>query len=181
MVFPSAEFAHIGHRMRSAACLVSSFLLLAACGGSQPEAAAPEGALPEEGSAAEPAAAPEGAPETVAPATWSADLSKDEKTAIMKQRVLPKMKAALEAGLPEEFENVTCKTCHGPKFALPKDFLPKLAMENGKITAFDDEPEVAKFMAETVLPTMADALGLQPYDPATQQGFGCGGCHTVEM
>jgi hypothetical protein len=26
---------------------------------------------------------------------------------------------------------------------------------------------------------MADLLGEQPYDPATQQGFGCLGCHTM--
>jgi hypothetical protein len=136
--------------------------------------------MPEE-SPGEPAAAEAAATADGAPATWSDDLSKDEKTAIMKKRVLPKMKAALESGMPDTFKKVTCKTCHGPEFALPKDFLPKLAMEDDKITAFADQPEIAKFMAETVLPTMAEALGLPPYDPATHEGFGCAGCHTIEM
>jgi hypothetical protein len=73
-----------------------------------------------------------------------------------------------------------CKTCHGPNRQDPKDFLPKLALKDGKITAFADKPEVAKFMAEKVVPEMASVLGKQPYDPATKQGFGCMGCHTVE-
>jgi len=24
-------------------------------------------------------------------------------------------------------------------------------------------------------------MGLKPYDPATHEGFGCGGCHTIDM
>jgi hypothetical protein len=26
---------------------------------------------------------------------------------------------------------------------------------------------------------MANAMGAKPFDPATHQGFGCAGCHTV--
>jgi cytochrome c553 len=74
-----------------------------------------------------------------------------------------------------------CKTCHGPNKQEPKDFLPKLTMKGGKITAFEEKPAVAKFMATKVTPEMAAALGKPAYDPATHQGFGCGGCHTIEM
>jgi hypothetical protein len=33
-------------------------------------------------------------------------------------------------------------------------------------------------MAKQVVPTVAGLLGEQPYDPKTQQGFGCLECHT---
>ena len=54
-------------------------------------------------------------------------------------------------------------------------------MKDGKITAFAEKSEVANFMATKVVPAMAAAMGEKPYDPATHQGFGCAGCHTVEM
>jgi hypothetical protein len=75
----------------------------------------------------------------------------------------------------------TCKTCHGPAYKEPKEFLPHLTMKDGKITAFAEKPEVSKFMAEKVVPEMAAAMGQPPYDPATHKGFGCGGCHTIDM
>ncbi len=53
-------------------------------------------------------------------------------------------------------------------------------MKDGKISAFTDKPEVAKFMAENVEPEMASTLGMKPYDAATHQGFGCSGCHTID-
>jgi hypothetical protein len=35
-------------------------------------------------------------------------------------------------------------------------------------------------MSEKVVPDMAAALGEKPFDPATNTGFGCGGCHEVK-
>jgi len=35
-------------------------------------------------------------------------------------------------------------------------------------------------MAENVLPKMASAMGMPPFDMKTGQGFGCQGCHSVE-
>jgi hypothetical protein len=35
-------------------------------------------------------------------------------------------------------------------------------------------------MAEKVVPEMAAALGMPPFNPATKTGFGCMGCHGVE-
>jgi hypothetical protein len=49
------------------------------------------------------------------------------------------------------------------------------------MTAFADKPEMAKFMVSSVAPEMAQAMGMKPFDPQTHQGFGCGGCHTIEM
>ena len=39
----------------------------------------------------------------------------------------------------------------------------------------------AKFMGEKVSPQMAALFGKKPYDPATNEGFGCGGCHKINM
>ena len=38
---------------------------------------------------------------------------------------------------------------------------------------------LATFMKEQVTPQMAALFGKPLYDPATNQGFGCGGCHKV--
>jgi cytochrome c553 len=154
-----------------------ALLFLVACGGGQSQPATAD----SEGAAAPPPAAVTEAVEV--PAAWSNDLSKEQKAAYMREKVAPRMTPVLQAF--EELEGhkdaeVGCKTCHGPDWKLPKDHLPKLKMKGDKLTAFEEHPEAAKFMAEKVVPEMAAALGMQPYDPATQQGFGCAGCHAIE-
>ncbi len=155
-----------------------AFLLLAACGGGQAQPATAD----SEGAATPPPAA---VTEDVAvPAAWSNDLTKEQKAAYMREKVAPRMAPVLKEFEALEGHNdaeVGCKTCHGPDWKLPKDHLPKLKMKGDKLTAFDDHPEESKFMMEKVVPEMAAALGMQPYDPATKQGFGCAGCHTIEM
>ncbi len=98
----------------------------------------------------------------------------------MKKVVVPRMGKVFEGHDAARYDDFGCKTCHGPASADPHAFLPKLATKDGKITAFAEKPAVSKFMAESVVPAMAEAMGEPPYDPATGQGFGCGGCHTVE-
>jgi hypothetical protein len=74
-----------------------------------------------------------------------------------------------------------CDTCHVNHVHHPKDGLPKLAFSNGgyeKLVA--EQPEMMKFMGEQVLPAMVKAMAEKPFDPATGQGFGCNGCHTIE-
>lgn len=100
----------------------------------------------------------------------------------MKAHVMPRMSKVFQAADAAKYAAFTCKTCHGPEFKpSPKDFLPKLVIKDGKPTAMADHPEVVKFMAEKVVPEMAATLGKAPYDPKTHQGFGCGGCHAIEM
>jgi hypothetical protein len=98
----------------------------------------------------------------------------------MKAVVAPRMEKVFQGHDAKRYGDFGCKTCHGPASADPKVFLPKLALKNGEIAAFSEKPEVAKFMAEKVVPEMAAAMGEPPYDPATKQGFGCAGCHTIE-
>jgi len=108
-------------------------------------------------------------------------MSKDAAAAFMKKNVVPDMEPVFKGQDAKRYAKFGCKTCHGPAFKVPKDFLPKLTFKDGKITSFADKPEMSKFMAEKVVPAMATAMGMKPFDPATHEGFGCGGCHTVKM
>lgn len=157
--------------------LVSLFSFAAGCGGSQPAPAAPQ--QPAAGESASATPAPEGA--AAVPDVWKADMTKEQKLAFMKQKVAPRMAKVFQSIDANHYAKFDCKGCHGPEFKAPKDVLPKLTLKDGKITAFTEKPQVAKIMAEKVVPEMAAALGVKPYDPQTKEGFGCGGCHAVEM
>ncbi len=159
--------------------LGSTLLFAAACGGAAPPPAAPPApsAAGETPAAVTPAAP--AAPVTV-PTSWSDGMTKDQQMAFMKTRVLPAMGPVFQGHDAAKYANFSCKTCHGPEYKNPHDFLPHLTMKDGKLTAFADKPEIAKFMVESVSPKMAEAMGLPHYDVKTHQGFGCGGCHTVD-
>jgi len=177
--------------------IASLLLALSACGGATPEAATPPtppttattpapAPSTEAPKAAESPAAPEASAAPVAPPApahdiWSDDLSKEGKVAFMKKNVMPEMGPIFKGYDAKRYGEFGCKTCHGPKFKDPKEFLPALTFKDGKITAFAEKPQLAKFMAEQVLPHMVTALGVKPMDPVTHTGFGCNGCHTVKM
>lgn len=108
-------------------------------------------------------------------------MSKDQKAAFMKQKVMPPLSKTFQTANAKHYADFSCKSCHGPDYKEPKDFLPHLTMKGGTLTAFAEKPEVSKFMAEKVVPEMASAMGLEPYDPKTHKGFGCGGCHTIDQ
>ena len=179
--------------MRSA--LLASFALpaalvvmstLAACGGDAPPPATPASpaasAAPADSSAAPASSASSAAvAPTTLPTTWSDTMPKEQQMAFMKQNVQPAMAKVFQAHDATKYADFGCKTCHGPEYKNPHAFLPHLAMKDGKMTAFADKPAVSKFMAENVVPQMATAMGEKPYDMATHQGFGCGGCHTIDM
>jgi pyruvate/2-oxoglutarate dehydrogenase complex dihydrolipoamide acyltransferase (E2) component len=172
-------------------------LAVAACGGSPapaPEAPPAPSAAPAEPapSAAAPAETPKpaetaaAAPAPEAPAApahdvWTKDMTKDQEVAFMKKNVVPEMEPVFKGYDAKMFDKFSCKTCHGPAFKDPHMFLPKLTFKDGKITSFEKKPAISKFMAEEVVPHMATAMGMKPFDPATKEGFGCGGCHTVNM
>lgn len=152
-------------------------LALAACGSSTKE---PE--TPADDNTAVEAPAADGAEETAAgeevpaPETWSDELSMEQKAAFMKAKVAPTMAAVFA-----QEKDFGCQTCHGPDGKDPKEFLPQLTFKDGALTAFAEDPETSKFMLEKVVPAMAGVFGMEPYNPETQQGFGCGGCHGVAM
>ena len=107
-------------------------------------------------------------------------MTKAQQSAFMKEVILPRMSKVFQASDAKKYAEFSCKTCHGPEYKEPDEFLPHLTLKNGKITAFADKPAVSKFMAEKVVPEMAAAMGMKPYDPKTNEGFGCGGCHKID-
>jgi hypothetical protein len=179
--------------------LATIFVALSACGGPPTEPATPPpppapSAEAPAASAAPPASEaptptePKAAEEPAAPApahdVWKDGMSKDEQVAFMKKNVVPEMEPVFKGADATRYANFGCKTCHGPKFKDPKEFLPKLTFsKEGKMLAPTGEKamKVAEFMGKEVVPHMATALGLAPYDMATGKGFGCHGCHEVKM
>lgn len=171
---------------------LSLVLFVAACGGGQPEAKAPESTPPAASTASSTEAAPTGsaAPVSAAPGTgapskpWK-DMTQSERKMHMKTVVVPKMGALFQSFDAKDFAEFTCITCHGNRakngnFTMPNPELPKLNAANGFKKHMDEKPAITKFMMEKVEPEMAAALGLQPYDVKTHQGFGCDRCHTFE-
>jgi hypothetical protein len=110
---------------------------------------------------------------------WKDQQTKSQEIGFMKKVVVPQMSGVFQSYDAKRYEDFSCKTCHGPGAGHPKAFLPKLAMKDGKLAAFSEKPEIAKFMAERVVPAMASAMGEPPHDEATGKGFGCGGCHAI--
>ena len=106
-------------------------------------------------------------------------LSQEDKVKVMKQKVMPAMRAAFQKFDPKEFSNFTCKTCHGKdpvkaKHEMPTPDLPKL--DFAKIKAGKEDKEWLEFMGNVVKPEMAKILG-KPEMTETQPGFGCLDCH----
>jgi len=108
----------------------------------------------------------------------------DQKKAHMQTVVAPEMTTLFQGFDPKKFEKVTCATCHGKdgeknQFKMPNPKLPKLDPKDGfKKHMQGKTAEMTKFMMEKVTPKMQSMLpGVAPYDPNTQQGFGCFGCH----
>ncbi|HEU4532701.1 MAG TPA: hypothetical protein VFS00_01240, partial [Polyangiaceae bacterium] len=76
---------------------------------------------------------------------WRDQTSKSQQLAFMKKVVVPKMEGVFQAHDAKRYGDFGCKTCHGPAGNDPKVFLPKLTMKDGKLTAFSEAPEIAKF------------------------------------
>jgi mono/diheme cytochrome c family protein len=168
-------------------CLGSLFV---ACAAGTPESTTPIGisAPPktppgEPTPPATPPAVASAAPAGAAPAAnvWRDDFTTDQAVAFMKANVVPHMGPVFQAANAKRYADFSCKTCHGPNGKRPTEFLPHLTMKDGHMLEFVQNPEVSKFMASRVVPEMASSLGMAAYDPATKTGFGCGGCHTVDM
>lgn len=166
---------------------LSFVLALAACGGSAPKTDSP--AAPAPPASATPAApAPATPAETVTPAKTAspeapkfATMTKEQKLDHMKNVVSPRVGKVFQEADAKKYANFGCATCHGAKKANPHDHLPKLTLSNGGFEKLQkSKPEIMKLMADKVVPEMAAAMNEKPYDPATKQGFGCAGCHTVD-
>ncbi len=195
----------MNHRVAFCVLLLSG--IAAACGGGQPEATQPSNppaasaapsasaapapsasAAPVESaaptaSAAPSASAPSGPPGQPGPGEWDS-WSHDQKLEYMKSTVMPKMGGLFHDFDAKKYAEPKCVLCHGAgvkdgSFKMPNPGLPKLELsEAGFKKMKAKHPAMVEFMMTKVEETTAQLLGEQPYDPATQKGFGCLGCHT---
>ncbi len=127
---------------------------------------------------------PSPATETSTPAqgqkVWET-MTVEEKGHVMKTVVMPKARELFSAFNAEKYADVKCTLCHGPNpkdtnFKMPSPSLPKFEM-----SMFEDDPDEAKFMAEKVLPFIAEALGKKVYNPADGSGDAkCILCHGAD-
>jgi hypothetical protein len=152
----------------------------AASSAAPPASAAPvESAAPAPSASAAPAAS-NGAP---GPGDWD-KWSHDQKLEYMKTAVLPKMGGEFHDFDAKKFADPKCSLCHGKgakdgSFKMPNPDLPKLDITpEGFKTMQAKHAAIAEFMMKHVEEDMAQLIGEPPYDPKTQQGFGCLGCHT---
>jgi hypothetical protein len=144
-----------------------------------PAASAPpaESAAPAASAAPAPSAGPPG------PGDWD-KWSHDQKLEYMKAAVMPKMGGLFHDFDAKRYAEPKCVLCHGSgakdgSFKMPNPELPKLDLTPAGMKALHaKKAAVVEFMAKQVVPTTAGLLGEQPYDPKTQQGFGCLECHT---
>jgi hypothetical protein len=153
-------------------------VVLAACGGAEPAATTPPAGAPAASAAP---AAPAGAGTPAPTGMAFSAMTKDQQFQLMKTVVKPNMGKTFAAYDAKEFADFGCATCHGPNKEDTHKALPKLTLSGDgfkKLSA--EKPAIMKFMAEVVTPQMATIMGEKPYDPATHQGFGCAGCHTVQ-
>ena len=102
------------------------------------------------------------------------NLTDAEKAAYMASDVLPRMQAVFQDHDATAYADFSCTTCHvagsaDGSYVMPDPGLPPLRED-----AFPYEDDVGIFMAEEVLPAMAELLG------PTDGGRPCITCHTLE-
>jgi hypothetical protein len=124
--------------------------------------------------------------EPTATIEW-ASLDFEAKADVMRQRVMPEIGTLFRNFDGEEFAQFTCATCHESNFqevnfAMPNGLDPLNPTEVGTMAQSSDPhlARYAQFMGADVVPAMAGILGMAPYNPETQQGFGCFNCHAAE-
>jgi hypothetical protein len=152
---------------------------LAACGG---PSETPQNPQPNGSASASASAAPSASAATTAK-SWDS-MSHDERLAVMKTVVLPKMTSDFQTLNAKKYEKFECTTCHGERlkkgdFKMPNPDLPHLSSADHFKKHMEKTPEITKFMMEKVVPDMAAAVGEKPFDPQTKTGFGCAECHIV--
>lgn len=117
-------------------------------------------------------------PDDAPPSKWT-DMSHAEQMVYMQEVVTPHMAKLFQEFDAQEFAQFNCGTCHGPSaaqgnFEMPNAALPRLGDFE---VAKQEHPKGMAFMIEKVTPQMAELLHMPAFDPKTQKGFGCFGCH----
>lgn len=113
----------------------------------------------------------------------------DQRQEYMKTVVLPKAKKIFIGFDAKKYADMNCETCHGDSakdgsFDMPNPKIKPLpATESAFMEWIGKDAEAARYtkmMSEELVPTMADLLGVKPFDPQTKTGkFSCPACHTM--
>ncbi len=146
--------------------------LVLACGGSDGTSTDDVEATTGDETASSPVEMPE-------PTDW-ADMDRPARLAFMQQQVMPELKSMFQEFDGERFAEFNCATCHGENmqevdFAMPNGIAPLNPAHVPSM--FQSEQPMAQFMVQRVWPRMTEMLGAEPYNPETQEGFGCFSCH----
>lgn len=123
-------------------------------------------------------------PSQVVPLSWSGELGAADKQLFMLHKVSPTLAKVFQTVDASEYGNFGCISCHGLMRELPSEFLPELNVEQGQITAFVDQPQIAQFMKDQVVPAMLQVMGTAEYGAqnrawSAEANFGCAGCHRL--
>lgn len=115
------------------------------------------------------------------------DKNHEQRVEYMGLFVLDRMHKLFAEWKPDEYggeQAFRCQNCHGESFDKPpvNFHMPRVAFplkaDDPIGGAMKYDPVAATFMVEKVVPTMAELLKEEPYDPATGKGtFGCFRCH----
>ncbi|MBM4361730.1 MAG: hypothetical protein FJ104_03540 [Deltaproteobacteria bacterium] len=122
---------------------------------------------------------PAGGPGLGAPRVPFRDKTREERAAFMAAHVVPEMKRVFaKHGPVDDFD---CTTCHGADaeavdYEMPNS-LYALPEADPVAEAESVDPEVAKFMVESVVPGLAAVLGVPAGKPG---GVTCFTCHPKE-
>lgn len=151
---------------------LSAALFLNACGRGQ--ASAPASPAAEISASASQGPGAPGVP-------W-AQKKRQQREDWMGLEVLPQMKALFIEEDAEGYADFQCQVCHGDDmeivgFEMPSASLFALSPTDPVGAAMEYDEEVTDFMVAKVVPKMAALLSTEPFDPESQSGFGCFGCH----
>lgn len=112
---------------------------------------------------------------------WDPDADVMWQSAWMATCMVPAVAPIMQGIDAEKYENFSCTHCHGDDLGGGTFEMPaSIALDWA--TAAEWPPEYFDgntFMGpmSDVVGAAADALGVEPFDPMTMTGFGCGGCH----
>lgn len=123
----------------------------------------------------QPATTGEPATQTAARPAW-ADMTPEQKGQVMKDVVMPRARELFSTYNPQKFADVKCSLCHGPNpkeraFKMPSPDLPEF-----EPSMFEDHPDMSMFMKNQVMPMVAEAMGLRPFDGQSGD-VRCTTCH----
>lgn len=103
----------------------------------------------------------------------------------MKTVITPRMRDVFKEINAEKFALADCTLCHGARaktgdFAMPNPDIHPLSASGNFAEDAKEHPDAVKFMMERVVPEMAQAMGVDAYNPQTKKGFGCFNCHVAK-